>query len=69
VRFNKFFTASFKLENAEIFSWFIGNKSSTIEFSSIQSGGQIDFRMSDQPNKKWAANRESVTYSLSIFLN
>jgi len=42
----------------------IWNKS-FIEFSSIQSGGQIDFRMSDKPNKKWAANRESVPYSLS----
>lgn len=38
---------------------------SFIEFNSIQSGGQIDFRMSDKPNKKWAANRESVPYSLS----
>jgi predicted alpha-1,2-mannosidase len=42
----------------------IWNKS-FIEFNSIQSGGQIDFRMSDKPNKKWAANRESVPYSLS----
>ena len=39
---------------------------SFIEFNSIQLGGQIDFRMSDKPNKKWAANRESVPYSLSI---
>lgn len=43
----------------------IWNKS-FIEFNSIQLGGQIDFRMSDKPNKKWAANRESVPYSLSI---
>ncbi|MGB0811510.1 MAG: glycoside hydrolase domain-containing protein, partial [Flavobacteriaceae bacterium] len=42
----------------------IWNKS-FIKFNSIQSGGQIDFRMSDKPNKKWAANRESVPYSLS----
>ena len=38
---------------------------SFIKFNSIQSGGQIDFRMSDKPNKNWAANRESVPYSLS----
>lgn len=43
----------------------IWNKS-FIEFNSIQLGGQIDFRMSDKPNKKWAANRESVPYSFSI---
>ena len=38
---------------------------SFIKFNSIQSGGQIDFRMSDKPNKNWATNRESVPYSLS----
>ena len=38
---------------------------SFIKFNSIQSGGQIDFSMSDKPNKNWAANRESVPYSLS----
>jgi len=42
----------------------IWNKS-FIEFNSIQSGGQIDFRMNDKPNKKWAADRDSVPYSLS----
>ena len=38
---------------------------SFIKFNSIQSGGQIDFSMSDKPNKNWATNRESVPYSLS----
>ena len=38
---------------------------SFIKFNSIQSGAQIDFRMSDKPNKNWATNRESVPYSLS----
>ena len=38
---------------------------SFIKFNSIQSGGKIDFRMSDKPNKNWATNRESVPYSLS----
>jgi predicted alpha-1,2-mannosidase len=38
---------------------------SFIKFNSIKSGGQIDFSMSDKPNKNWAANRESVPYSLS----
>ena len=42
----------------------IWNKS-YIEFNSIQSGGQIDFFMSNKPNKNWAANRDSVPYSLS----
>ena len=38
---------------------------SFIKFNSIQLGGQIDFSMSDKPNKNWAANRDSVPYSLS----
>ena len=38
---------------------------SFIHFNSIQSGGQIDFIMSDKPNKNWAANKGSVPYSLS----
>lgn len=37
---------------------------SFIVFNSIQSGGQINFSLSDKPNKNWAASRESVPYSL-----
>ena len=37
---------------------------SFIPFNAIQSGGQIDFKMSDQPNKKWAKSKCSL-YSLS----
>jgi predicted alpha-1,2-mannosidase len=50
--------------NSAILNGEIWDKS-FIKFNSIKSGGQIDFSMSDKPNKNWAANRESVPYSLS----
>jgi predicted alpha-1,2-mannosidase len=50
--------------NSAILNGEIWDKS-FIKFNSLQSGGQIDFSMSDKPNKNWAANRESVPYSLS----
>ena len=57
-------------ENVYIYSATLNGEiwdKSFIKFNSIQSGGQIDFRMSDKPNKNWATNRESVPYSLSNF--
>lgn len=42
---------------------------SFVSFNDIQKGGELNFIMSNIPNKKWATNDSSVPYSLSKYSN
>lgn len=42
---------------------------SYLEFETIQNGGELDFKMSDAPNKTWANQSENTPFSMSKDLN